>query len=204
MPTDIETIETQMRGYLSFFDKSVYKETLKELDALIQLWKRLHSGIHEQEYRRHIAETFNAIKAVTMREEFLARATIAGAADIFDSIDNMFSRLTQTDKARESGRLFRDIVTRTEVFANISATKRKVVNLSKLSLDTLPHEARFYISCFMFLLVMEGMYDEVVRCVYAHEQIIKGEQVVPKRLWSERIDEIERKIGTAPKAIFDV
>jgi hypothetical protein len=212
MPIDIEKIETQMRGYLSFFDKSVYKETLKELGALIQLWKKLHSGTHEQKHRRHhdqeyrrdFAGTFNAIKAATMREEFLARAPTAGSAAIFDSIDNMFSRLTQTDKAHESGRLFRDIVTRTEVFTNISATKRKVVKLSKLSLDTLPHETRFYISCFMFLLAMEGMYDEVVRCVYAHEQIIEGEQVLPKKLWSERIDAIKRKIGIAPKPIFDV
>jgi hypothetical protein len=138
-----------------------------------------------------------------MREEFLARATIAGSADIFDSIDNMFSRLTQTDKARESGRLFRDLVTRTEVLTNINATKRKVVKLSQLSLNTLPHETCFYINCFTFLLVMEGMYDEVVRYVYAFEQIIRGERVVPKELWSERIDEIKRKIGIAPKAIFD-
>jgi hypothetical protein len=140
-----------------------------------------------------------------MREEFLTgHKTTVGAADIFDSIDNVFSRLTQTDKSLEWSRLFADIVAHTEVFANISATKRKLNELSKLIADTPSLEVRFYVRCFMFLLAMEGMYDEVVRCVYAYEQIISGKAIVAEELWNERIDMIKKNIHTAPKAILDI
>jgi hypothetical protein len=206
MPTEeIDEIETQVREYLSLFDKDVYKETLEHLETLIQLWKRVRSRIHkDQRGRLHFVETFNAIKAATLREEFLAKYTTAGSADIFDSIDNMFSRLTHTEKSLDWSYLFDDIMTRTEVFVNITATKRKLAELSKLMVGMPSQENRFYLACFMFLLAMEGMYDEVVRCVYAHEQVIDGKPIVAKELWSERIDTIKRKIGIAPRAIFDI
>lgn len=202
---DSDEVEQEVKRYLSLFDEIVFKETLEQLMTLLELWKRVHSRIHkDEESTLHVVGTFNAIKAATMREEFLAHYDLPGSAAIFDSVDNLFSRLTSTNKSLEWGMAFREIMTRTEMFENMRATRRKLMELSKAMQITSSGEVRYYLGCFMFLLAMEGMYDEVVRCIYAHEQIIQGKTVITNELWHKRIEIIKKSIRTAPEAIFSV
>ena len=113
---DIQEVEIEVRKRLSLMDKYGYKDTVEQLECLVPLWKKIYTKIHTRSIERlHFAETFNTIKAVTMRNEFLEMHKLPYCEDIFNCIDNMFSRLTSTkpDKCEEFTFLFYDIIKNT-------------------------------------------------------------------------------------------
>lgn len=204
----IPEIELKIKRLLSSIDKSAYPDTIEQLECLIPLWKKIHTRIHTSHSieRSQFVHSFNTIKAVTTRNEFLDIYEAQYSADIFDSFDNLFSRLTQTepDKSGEWSSLFLGIEEKTEMFENMMTTHVKLNALTGLATES-PNVAKFYIICFMLLLAMEGIYDEVVRFLYATEQIIDGKTTInPDALKHTRIEKIKANIRTTPSAIFDV
>ena len=191
---------------MSLLDKDAHKDTIEQIECLIQLWKKIHKRIHMPKSieKSDFAESFNTIKAVTLRTEFLERYEFPYSADIFDTMDNLFSRLTHTDKSLEWSFLFRDIVTETEMFENVKSTSDKLNALTVLVMGS-PDVTKFYVVCFMLLLAMEGVYDEVIRFVYSTEQIVDGQTTFSADVLKyTRIEKIKSRIRITPKAIFDL
>ena len=185
-------------------DRDVHRESIDQLEILIQLWKKIHNTITSSSREKsQFVESFNTIKFFTFRDEFLNRYDYPFSAEAFDAMDNLLSRLTHTSKSLEWHSIFRRIFSNTEMLENVGTTTQKLETLLEWSKQT-SGEIRFYTVCFSLQLAMEGIYDEIVRFVYATEQVINGKQVNPDDLKYKRIDEIRPQIETTQKTIFDV
>ena len=187
-------------------DKYGYTNTVEQLKSLILLWRKYHVKIHTSKTieRSHFLESFNTIKTVTMRNEFLDRYKFSYSADSWDSIDNLFFHLTHSGKKQEWSLIFREIGIKTEMFKNIEATNEKLNKLTIL-LNGSPDISKFYIECFMFLLAMEGIYDEIIRFIYATEQSIDGKTPMNLDILKNMgIRKIKTSIKLTPKGIFGI
>jgi hypothetical protein len=186
-------------------ENNEYNATAKQLAILVEQWKKTHSRLHSSSSDLFgFIHSFNQIKWVTMRDEFLVRHSSPGDGDIFDAMDNLFSQLTHTDKSLEWSFLFLAVLMKTRMFGSIKATEEKIVSLAKVRSNSIDEQARFHIECFMFLLAMEGIYDEIIRFAYAIQQITDGKTVVAEDLQYAPIDKIEAGIRATPHALFDV
>ena len=191
--------ETYIRNWLSTLNKDDYRDSIDQLEPIIQQWKKIRKKLSFD-----LVQDFNRIKSLTFREEFLKRYDYPHSAEIFDAMDNMLSRLTHTDKRLEWGALFNRLFSNTGMLRNVTNTHRILVSLKRARERLAGNENGFYIICFSLQLAMEGIYDDIVRFVYVTEQVIKGEPVDPDKIEHTEIGDIRAQIEMPQKEILDV
>lgn len=197
---NIAEAEAYLRRWLSYLDKDVYGDSIAQLEPVIQQWKKTGKTLTSL----GLWGTFDNIKRFTFRDEFLKRYDYPHSAGFFDAIDNMISRLTQTDKSLEYNSLFVRVFGNTAMLRNIATTHEMLMSLKRAREKLGEHENGFYIICFSLLLAMEGIYDEIVRFVYVTEQVMKGKPVDSDRIEHTGIDDIRAQIETPQKEILGV
>jgi hypothetical protein len=187
---------------LSFLKKNSYNETLAQLEPLIAYWekegeKMFRGGLLPKGFR----ESFNQIKAVTTREEFRDRWGTRSSYGFFDGIDNLFSRLTHKRSAIEIGQLLKGTV---EIMNTLDETDRKLKTLRAL-MKTAQPPANFHLLCFLFVLAMEGYYDELVRFVYAAEELIStGQMPHADELRFKPVAEMKESISVGSEVVLGI
>lgn len=198
---DITEAEAYIRGWLSVLDREVHRDSMDQLEVIIQQWRKTRKTITSL----HLVDQFNSIKYVTFRDEFLDTFDYPPFnAKIFDAIDNLMARLTHTDKGLKWSALFYRMFTDTSMPQNISATHKILTSLNRAREELPDNEQRFYVVCFMLQLAMEGIYDEIVRFVYVTEQVIQDKHIDPDKIEHLEIRDIRDRITRSQKQIIDV
>jgi len=201
----ISEVDECLTQWVSLLDVDAYKNTNGELKRLIDLWRRMHEKIHVSGSKEQAGfiRSFDIMKTVLAREEFRTRNPFSYSLLFYDSIDNLFSRLTHTDKGTEWSSLFTNIGEDSEMLENMKATEDKLGALAKIAASS-DYEFSFYMVCFSFLLAMEGIYNELVRFVFATEQIISGKPA-PSIEWlkNQRVGTLKATLRT-PSEVFSI
>jgi hypothetical protein len=198
-------VDKEITRWISLLDVETYKNTIGELNRLIDLWRKMHEKIHVSgsNEQADFIKSFDIMKTFLTREEFRTRNPFSYSLLFYDSIDNLFSRLTHTDKGTEWSSLFTNIGEDSEMLENMKATEDKLSVLAKIAASS-DYEFSFYMVCFSFLLAMEGIYDELVRFVFATEQIISGKPT-PSIEWlkNQRAGTLKATLRT-PSEVFSI
>ncbi len=205
-PLDINEIEKYALAWLSVLKAWRYENTAREIEQLLKLWRKSYekkNSLDDTEVSK-LMHSFDLIKIFAARNEFAERVCQPYSLKIFDSIDNMFHRLTHTEdsglgwSASLSG-MFEE----TSIITNMGETRKKIGILMKVASESAG--AQFYIVCFCFLLAMEGYYDELIRLVYMTELAISKKPIPDlKILENKPIDEMYVALKEVPKVITKI
>jgi hypothetical protein len=186
-----------MNTFVSFLKRNSYIETLAQLEPLMAYWEKMPRGTQERGFR----ESFNQIKAVTTREEFRDRIGSKSSYEFFDGIDNLFSRLTHKRSVTEVSQLLKGTI---EIMNALDETDRKLKTIRPL-MKTAQGPANFYLLCFLFMLAMEGYYDELVRFVYATEELMStGQMPQANELRFKPVPEMKESISVGSKVVVGI
>jgi len=194
-------VRRMMNTFLSFLKRNSYNGTLAQLQPLIAYWEKKAGEIPRGSERAGFVEAFNLTKAATTREEFRDRIGSNSAYQFFDGIDNLFSRLTHERSFTESSEWIKGTM---EIMDALDETGRKLKTIRAL-MKTAQPSANFYLLCFLLMLAMEGYYDELVRFVYATEELIStGQMPQTDELRFKPVPEMKASISLGSKAVLGI
>lgn len=180
-------IEELLDKCLSLFELWSRKDTAGDLRHLLSYWKKSRASIYTSAQERlDFIQSFNNIKANTLRNEFCEAHPRRASLELFDEVDNLFSRLTHKKKGYEITRVF----SKTTFLDEMSQTSLKLRTIYNVAKD-LREVPRFYVLCFAFMIAMEGYYDELIRFVYLIDRFVSADEIVdPNRLKYKTVEEI--------------
>jgi hypothetical protein len=170
-------VEEALGTMISILERRSFSATTSDLRHLLVFWKKARTRIYSDErHRADFIQSFNNIKMNTLRNEFSESHAGRVSLELFDEVDNLFSRLTNSERGVELSRIF----SKTDLLKEKSEsaeTDHKLKTLFAIA-KNLESEPRFYILCYAFMTAMEGYYDELIRFVYLTEQFLLTREIL--------------------------
>jgi hypothetical protein len=113
----------------------------------------------------------------------------------FEEIANLiFDAVVSTDPSKPR----KSLSDLEPILVSLNKSKKTIDEISKVIQTVTRQEARFHLICYSYLIIVEGIFDELVRIIFFFSALKKGKEVTISDLTKMEVKDIFKKIEPKP------